>query len=477
MSTDLQANSVSTDVLLATSSVSSGQQAFIDAIQSQVGNFLGTQLDGAFSMISFPAGFHYGITFGSNGFFNQATLQEIDTLLSVDSNGRIELEASVPFSSLYSQILGAIEFKFSQQDTDTMNSEDTAANAEIASILTDFTDAGGTFSNPLPLGGKLQDVINQMTKQFGSLSNLPPSLNSLRNALATYQETAGASSSLHNQASAATARLAAAIANVTTPTASNGGMQVNATDFFVGFNPSELKTFAQLNDGLNTASNSIGVQIDLSHFNSDSTTMNLQGQGGIEIPVDDFISISVNAQASFGLSRYTSAASTVAVSINYPGVTLFPSSPSALSVNDTTGWYDNEILQEVIAKTGQDATGYQLGSHEFNVEDLFGPDKKFSRLKTFVISQQPTISMTFTGANSSQLATDFQLNVQVEVDFLGFPVGSGSGSYAVQKINNDSQSGTVTLVFGPPTASSTTPPEQLVAYVLGGVASYPPNNV
>lgn len=477
MSTVLQANSVSTDALLASSPVPPGQQAFIDAMQSQVGNFLGTQLDGVFSMISYPAGFHYGITFPPNGFYNLATLQEIDALLGVDSNGRIELEDSAPFSSRYSQILGAVEFKFSQQDTNTMNSEDTAASAEVASILTDFTDAGGTFSNPLPFGGKLQDVINQMTEQFGSLDNLPVSLNSLRNALASYQEAAGASSALHNQASAAKARLAAAIANVKTPSAGNGGMQVGETQFYAGFNPAELKTFAQLNDGLNTASHSVSVQIHLSDFNSESTNMSLQGQGGIEIPVDDFISISVRAQASFNLSRYTSASSTVDVTVNYPGVTLFASSPSVLSADASTGWYDNEILQEVVAKTGKDATGYQLAGQEFNVEDLFGPGKTFSRLKTFVISQQPTISMTFTSANASQLTTDFHLDLQVEVDLLDFPVGSGSAAYEVQNVDTDSQSGTVTLVLGPPTVSSPTPSEQLVAYVLGGVASYPPNNV
>jgi hypothetical protein len=35
----------------------------------------------------------------------------------------------------------------------------------------------------------------------------------------------------------------------------------------------------------------------------------------------------------------------------------------------------------------------------------------------------------------------------------------------------------VTVTFGPPQASGTIPLQQQVAYVMGGVGSYPPNNI
>lgn len=458
------------------SSMSPGQQAFIDGIQSQVRQLLGSQLDGTFNMVSYPSGFNYGITYGNNAFYNQATLQDIDTLLGVDSDGEMELTGA-GFSNLYAQILQAVAFVFSQQDTATMNKQDTAASAQIASILTEFTNAGGTFSNPLPFGGKLQDVFNQLTKEYGSLDNLPSSLNALRNAIASYESVAGASYALHNRYYAATARLSAAAANIKTPTASNGGMQVDASNYFVGFTPNKLPTANQLIGGLNTASNQVSVQISLSDFTSTSSTMNISGSTSFDIPVADILSISVNASASYDLSRYISSSSDVAMDMTYPGVTLFGSIPSALSIDNSTGWYANDILQEVVANAGQDATGYQLQGSEFNVSEVFGPGKTFSRLKTFVISQQPTIKLTFTGVDTSKVASDLQVNASVDLDVLGFTVGSASGSYQVQNVANNSASGSITVTFGPPQASGTIPLQQQLAYVLGGVASYPPNDI
>ena len=138
---------------LSASSVSPVQQAFIDALQQQVAQFLTTQLDGAFNPVSYPAGFNYGITYGANAYWNGATLQDIDSLLGTASNGQLDLTGA-GFSNLYVQLLQAVTFTFSSADQQTINKQDGAATGQIASILTEFTNAGGTFSNPLPFGGK-----------------------------------------------------------------------------------------------------------------------------------------------------------------------------------------------------------------------------------------------------------------------------------------------------------------------------------
>ena len=62
------------------------------------------------------------------------------------------------------------------------------------------------------------------------------------------------------------------------------------------------------------------------------------------------------------------------------------------------------------------------------------------------------------------------------MDLFGlFSVGSASSSYQVQDVQQDSQAGTVTVTLGPPEVSGTIPLQQQVAYVLGGVPSYPPS--
>jgi hypothetical protein len=458
-------------------SVTQMQQSFIDNIQSQVGKLLAAKLDGPFNTVMYPAGFNYGITYGVNAYYNQATLQDIDTMLGYADNGQLDLTGS-SFSNLYAQLLQGVAFVFSSKDAGTINDQDNQATAQVASILKAFTDAGGTFSSPLPLGGKLQDVFNQLSKTYGSVDKLPDTLNQLRNAIASYKSKAGASYALHSRYYAATARLQAALDHVTNPNADNGGMQVDSSTFCVGYTPNKLPTANQLIGELNAPGSEVAVEINVSNFSSNSSQLSISGGTSFKIPIADLLGIKVGASASYDMSRYASQGSSVSMKMVYPGVTLFSAFPSVLSTDNSTGWYANDILQDVVKNAGQDATGYQLQGSEFDVSDEFGVGKAFSRLKTFVISQQPTITMTFNASNAKQITSDLQVNASVKMDLFGFiPLGHAEGSYAVQKVDESSQDGSVTVTFGPPKPTGTIPLEQQVAYVLGGVASYPPNSI
>jgi hypothetical protein len=452
------------------------QQAYMQVLQSKVAAALSSEpLDGEFELVNAPQGFNYGITYGPNAYYNPATCTTLDSLLSISSNGNLQL-MNQGFSTLYGQVLQDVVFQFSKADNQTMVNQDNAASAQIASILTEFTNAGGSYSNPLPLGGKLQDVFNQLNKQYGDVSQLPTTLNALRNAIASYQEMAGASYALHNRYYLATARLTAAQANVTKPGAANGGMQVDPTNYVAGYTPAHLPSANQLIGGLATTTNAVNVTVSLSNFTSNSTQMSVSGNSGLTISIGELLDWSINGSATYNMSRYISSGSSVNMSFNYPGITPVPATPSALSLDNSTGWFDTEILSEVVANSGRDATGYALQGSEFSVDELFGVGKALSRLKTFVICQAPTITMVFTQANNSLLTSDLTVNASIEMDLFGlFSVGSASSSYQVQDVQQDSQAGTVTVTLGPPEVSGTIPLQQQVAYVLGGVPSYPPS--
>lgn len=455
----------------------SGKQAFIDEIQRQTAQLLATKLDGEFSVVSYPAGFNYGITYGPNAYWNGATMSDIDTLLGVSSNGQLELTGG-GFSDFYVQLMQGVTFSFSQADEQLMDAQDKAASAQIASVLTEFENAGGVYNDPLPFGGKLQDVFDQLTARYGSLDKLPKSLNALRNAIASYQAKAGDSYAMHNRYYAATARIAAALDAATTPTKQNGGQQISAQSWVVGYTPDKLPTANQLIGSLNTAGNALEVVINLNDFTEESVQMSLSGGFEFPIPIGELFDISIGASASYDLSRYALSSTSVTMNMTYPGVTVVSTMPSRLSADNKTGWFANDILEEVATKTGQDATGYKLQGSEYDIDDLFGPGMAFSRLKTFVISQQPTIEMTFTGTELSRVTSDFKVGASIKLQLFGlFTLGEAEGSYAVHNVQVDSKTGTVKLTFGPPKVSGTTPLEKQVAYVLGGVASYPPDNI
>jgi hypothetical protein len=460
------------------SDITPAQKAFVKAIESKVNEQLGSQLDGKFQMVSYPSGFNYGITYGSNAYYNEATLKDIDTLLGTSSSGGLELTGG-GFSGYYLRLLQAVTFSFSSADQKTMNDQDTATQAQIASILTEFENAGGTYSDPLPkFGGKLQDVFNQLTAEYKSLDNIPDALNSLRNAIATYKAQAADSYALHNKWYRANEYLSAAVTNAKNPTKANGGMQTGDQSYYVGYTPKKLPTDNQLLNWLNQESNKVTVSISVSHFDSQATQFSIEGGAGGTIPILDFLSVSVGGSASYDLSKYTSSSSSMTMNISYPGLAKFPSMPSIISNDNTSGWYAIDILQEVVKNTGKDVTGYKLQGSEYNIADTFGLGKIFSRLKTFVISQQPTISMTFKGSDTSKIVQDFKQNASLSVKlFRLFTIGHVSESYKVEKVETNYQTGEVTLTWGPPAVSGTIPLNQQVAYVLGGVASYPPNNI
>ncbi|MGM9487349.1 hypothetical protein [Ideonella sp. YS5] len=464
-------------LLASAGAAESGKQAFIDEIQRQTAQLLATKLDGEFSVVSYPAGFNYGITYGPNAYWNGATMNDIDTLLGVSSSGQLELTGG-GFSDLYAQLLQGVTFSFSQADEQYMQAQDNAASAQIASILREFENAGGVYNDPPPFGGKLQDVFDQLTALYGSLDKLPKSLNALRNAIAAYQSKAGDSYALHNRYYAATARIAAALDAATNPTKQNAGQQISAQSWVVGYTPDKLPTANQLIGSLNTVGNALKVVINLNDFSEESVQMSLSGGFEFPIPIGEFFDISIGASASYDMSRYASSSTSVTMDMTYPGVTMVAATPSRLSADNKTGWYANDILEEVATKTGQDATGYKLQGTEYDVGELFGPGMAFSRLKTFVISQQPTIAMTFSGTEISRITSDFKVGASIKLKLFGlFTLGEAEGSYSVHNVQSDSKTGTVTVTFGPPQVSGTTPLEKQVAYVLGGVASYPPDNI
>ena len=459
------------------SDATKSQKAFMDAIQNQVNKILSTQLDGNFETVNYPAGFNYGITYGNNSNYNAATLQDIDTMLGLGSNGLLELTGN-RFSTYYSQLLPNIAFTFSQADQQTMQKQDTAASGQIKSITTEFTNAGGTFSNPLPFGGKLQDVFNQLTKAYGSLSNIPDSMNALRIAIASYKSIAAESYALHNKFYSATALLNAAQTNVIKPSATNGGMETSTGEYYVGYTPDKLPTANQLIGGLSTDGNAIEVELSLSNFSSKSSDLSISGKTGFTIPIEDILDITIGGSASYNVSKYASSSTDITMNMQYKGVTFFPSMPSVLSTDLTSGWYAINVLKEVVQNTGKDRTGYKFTGTEYKVSDIFGDGKIFSRLKTFVISQQPVIKMTVSGAKASQIKTDLKVGASIDLKLFDlFSIGSASANYSVTNIDDKSVSGSVTVTFGPPNISGTTPIQNQIAYVLGGVPSYPPNDI
>jgi hypothetical protein len=129
------------------------------------------------------------------------------------------------------------------------------------------------------------------------------------------------------------------------------------------------------------------------------------------------------------------------------------------------------MIREAAQKSGVDATGYQLRGGEFEPKKLFGHD--LGRIKTFVISAIPTITMKFSKVDIAKVSSVFHEHQSAEFNLFSlFDIGK-STDCSVTSMSSDISQQTVSITFGPPQPSGTLPLEQQTAFLLGGVVEYP----
>ncbi|MEO0433141.1 MAG: hypothetical protein AAF151_15755 [Cyanobacteria bacterium J06656_5] len=463
-----------------------GQKAFIASIENQVNELLGSQLDGTFNVVNRPAGFNYITQYSQPPVYNEATLRALDGLLTVGTNGVLTL-GDEQFSTTYFKILSAASYQLSASDRKV--NDDPNIQAQTTAVINTAQSSGyvAAYSvTPLTYSAVTKSVIKEFgssTAQDYTTANISAAAKKL--AVAGYQELGQAISNGINQTAPliailnkqdqATQELQAAQTNTQNPSADNGGLKTGEGKFYVGYQ--NMPSPNQVLGGLQSQSK-VSIKIQASNFSSTETHFSISGSTGFSIPIGYFFAFGFGGSASYNMSKYTESSSSLDITMEFPGVTPYAGQPIPLSTDYKEGWYDQSLLRSIVKGSGDDqVSGFKIPTDsQFKIPDTFGPGKTFSRLKTFVISQAPTITMVFKAANATAIKQDFQENASASVSFLGlFSLGSVSESYKVSKVDENSAAGTVTVTLAPPDINGTVPMNAKVAYVLGGVADYPPH--
>lgn len=453
-----------------------GRADFLRELEARVGALLGNTLDGPFLAVNLPSGFNYGVQFGTNADYNADTLRAFDTTITALDDGGLILDGG-GFSQLYASILQQTTFAFSADARRTIDEEQAIAEAQIANVITAWQQAGGTFTDPLPLGGKLQDIMNQVVAVFGSIADIPPSLNALRVALTTYQVVAQQSFALGQRFAEADRFVSRLRENVTRPTAANGGLPVGEGAHAVGWD--NLPNGADIVSDLLSPDNKVEIAMQASDFSATETTLRVTGTGSVaRISLGSLLSVQVGGGAAFGLDRYVASGSSVSIELVYKGLTTFSAEPRRASIDGSTGWYDLNLLREVVANTGRDRTGYILpASGEFPIDETFGEGRTFSRLKTYVISQEPEMQITLEDVDVEAVMTDFRQSAGVKLTLFGLISIGASDTYEVRSVERSTTANRISITMSAPPPSASVPLSERVAHVIGGVPSYPPTAV
>ena len=466
-------------------SIIEGQKEFAKSLNNTLEETFSSQLDGTFNTMNIPNGFYWGVQFGPNNYYNEKSLQQMNLQPITGSNDILTVGGS-NFITMYNGILNNIVYVFSEADQKQMATEEINASSQIQAVINSWEIGTGapitqeeiTSSGCFPIT-KLGYIDYQVQKRWdGDINNIPSSLNSFKVAYQTYQVAAQVVFRLQSASASAILRLQAARENSLNPSETNGGLQTAASSFQAPFGP--FPTQNKINGDLQTLSNMAKIEMSLSSFSSKSTSLSVSGSAGISIPVFDFFTVNLGGSSSYDLDTFTSSSSTVEISITYEGVTFVgaPLTAANLTTNNKKGWYDNQIIDQAISNTDKTQTGYSLTGSTYEVDKYFGEGKIFSRVKTWVISQQPKISMKFCNAKTDVIISHFKENMSASVKLFGiFGIGGASQSYEVSKVDTSSSSGCVTVEMGPSKIIGTTPANDTTAYVVGGVPSYPPNEI
>jgi len=258
--------------------------------------------------------------------------------------------------------------------------------------------------------------------------------------------------------------------NITKPLATNGGLQTGATTYNIDYeiSPSPAQIFNNL-----SGTSSVSVSVDISSFSE--TEVNGKVEGGTEfiIPFEDLFSINFSGSASYNWSSLVSSGSSMNVKITWTGLSPFSVTPSILNAARAKGWYDESIIEDVIKNQGKrnSVTGFQLQGKE--VIGL-GEGSHFCAITSLLVSQIPTMSITFTNADTSSITSNFKENTSCSIDLFGFiPLGSVDQSYEIDKVSTSDDKKSVTITFGPSPQAVPVASEDYTAYLLACVYSFP----
>lgn len=460
----------------ASSTPADGAGVIVQSLQAKINAAYAQRMGGTPTLMSYANGVHSTFQGGPNGYWNAAALDDIDKTVAATNTPGLMTLGNQSFSQLYKSVLQAISYVISAADLKIIQQDQQAAQSDVLATIAAYEASFGPITAeqmnsavPPSKIGYVQAQVHQLW--HGDITQAPSSLLALKVAYQGYEVAAARSFQILNRSALAQAQLRQALANTTTPGDKTGGLPIGAGVYQVAY---AVPAQGIIDAGLQNTAHTLQLSAAVSSFSATTAQGQVDGQAGFSVPLVDLLSIDVGGSAHYDWQSHLQSGSSLRMDMSWPGATVIGIVPAMVD-NQGKGWFDEQILSEAVANAGQgnSVTGFQVQGGEF--DHFFGPDGKFSVMKSALISAPPILSLTFEQADSSALASHFQEQASASVKLFGFiPLGSASQGYQVTKVSQDAQAGSITITFGPPAQTSVIDPFQQTAYLLAGVTSHPP---
>ena len=295
-----------------------------------------------------------------------------------------------------------------------MNDEAAKLSAMTGSIIDQFkaTDLYDPSQDDVTISYIMQRIVEVTGKDYTDLDTIKyPQYTVLCNMLSDYARAATFTSQLPMRWYEAYQRLQAASANVGSPSKDNGAFKVDDGSYVCAWE--RLPEPEQLLSALQGGS-SVSFSVEASDFKSEESNFRFESDVSCRVSFMWFLSVfDVNHTHEYELNKCADEGASLTITVEYKGITQVPAVPQPLSDDNKTGWFASDVLEEAAVNSGRDETGYRLNGGEFDPDELFGEGGSLRRIKTFVISQRPAITLSFTNFDFSEIEEDFKQGTDV----------------------------------------------------------------
>ena len=266
-------------------------------------------------------------------------------------------------------------------------------------------------------------------------------------------------------------------ANTGYPSAANGGMQTfdpNNGAVSEGYsNGWAIGPVASITNDLQNPKRVISIEMNTSQSSDNKVSVHIEGEAGFS--VGSWLQFSTTADGSYDMSTAHGSSTECKASIRYSGYSLVPTAPAGWQQSTALGFYYPDPIVQAVANEGRrDVTGYQFlnpPAYNLNPVDAGGT---FGLLTNLLISNYPTVSITYSQANYSEFSQAWKQSVTGNLKLFGLiDLGSFSqGSYG-SKLIKGSDNSTFAVEFAPSPETVTVPQYLKSAYVIGAAVANP----
>jgi hypothetical protein len=438
--------------------------------------------------------FPYWITSGPANLFNNLTYNWIDQIVRFDEDrGALVSNGTDLIAQLQTSIYPKLSYALSSEDQKTLQAMQSKTTLEGNALVSEY--AQNVAAIPAGTPNNLDYVTTQIltwgaasaTLTLMDLKNtfdlaallprMPASGSAVLPALTAWLNAFSSALSLQNSSSFGNAYIAYLKSAVTNP---------NAATLIQTLDPSNPTAQAvsrprwdvniaanQIQNSLRNAGKAVKLTVSASNFSSSESQLSINGKVGGSFGWG-WLEFGGSAGAKYNVQNANTSASSATVEITYPGITAVPL--RAMQAQQGSGWLASTEISEA-AKNGSKLPPAKSGyvfSPALPTSMSLKRNGTFGVINTVVISNQPTIKITYTSGDAKTFKRVFQQDSSWSVSFLGlFDIASGSQNYYTANVEESASGSGFSVTIAPDGTEFTVSDAQKRAKVLAVTPSWP----